>query len=133
MGYRSVFGHKPDDLIEAEPQNEVLCKEFEEYVFKIFPEEFVIERPDADVDIIPDFLITDTSSGKKLPWSVCFSRCSKHRGAVPAIYLNAGRLSRCGHTVLPYYWCWRSAGSKNILSFFKDTSPTNIAQSGAVG
>ncbi|MDE2522884.1 MAG: hypothetical protein O0X93_06960 [Methanocorpusculum sp.] len=65
MGFRSVFGHKPDDVIEAEQQNEVLCKEFEEYILGIFPDEFEIERPDADGDIIPDFLVTDSSSGKR--------------------------------------------------------------------
>ena len=65
MGFRSVFGHKLDELIEAEQQHEVLCKEFEEYILGIFPDVFAIERPDADGDIVPDFLVTDTSSGKR--------------------------------------------------------------------
>ena len=60
-----MFGHKLDDVIEAEQQHEVLCKAFEEYVLGIFPDVFGIERPDADGDIIPDFLVTDRSSGKK--------------------------------------------------------------------
>ena len=63
MGFRSVFGHELGDVIEAEQQNEVLCKAFEEYVLGIFPDTFAIERPDADGDIIPDFLVTDTDSG----------------------------------------------------------------------
>lgn len=40
----------------------MLCKAFEEYVLGIFPETFAIERPDADGDIIPDFLVMDTDS-----------------------------------------------------------------------
>ncbi|HJK77381.1 hypothetical protein [Methanocorpusculum vombati] len=65
MGFRSVFGHELGDVIEAEQQHEVLCKAFEEYVLGMFPDEFVIERPDADGDIVPDFLVTDTVSGKR--------------------------------------------------------------------
>ena len=48
MGFRIVFRHKLDDVIEAEQQHEVLCKAFEEYVLGIFPDAFGIERPAAD-------------------------------------------------------------------------------------
>ena len=57
----------------------MLCKAFEEDVLGIFSDTFAIERPDADGDIIPDFLVTDLDSGGRFA-GVCVSADVSYAG-----------------------------------------------------
>ncbi len=90
MGFLSRLRHHLDEVIEAGQQNEVLCKGFEEYILGIFPDEFVTERPDADGDIIPDFLVTERSTGKKFAMVCVFQPKFHVSDDEPGEYLECG-------------------------------------------